>query len=135
GEHGTLDVLVCSAGLTGSGACIDLDDEEWDRVIDVNLCAPFRYCRATVPLMPAGGSMLFVASTAPLQGLGPVHYVASKSGVHGLIRALARELAPRGITVNAVSPGFVDTEFHGNDAARELLRAQAAQLIPARRLA
>ena len=134
-DTGRLDILVLNAGLSTPGRCADLRVEDWDRVIDVNLSAPFRWCHAAVPCLRPGGRILMVGSTAHRQGLGPVHYVASKAGLEGLARALAREVAASGITVNTLCPGFVDTAFHGEGPESELFKHQAGRLIPLGRFA
>ncbi|MGH9041918.1 MAG: SDR family NAD(P)-dependent oxidoreductase [Acidimicrobiia bacterium] len=132
---GALDVVVLNAGTTTVGACSELSLEEWDRVVDVNLSAPFRWCRAAIPRLRTGGRILMIGSTAHRQGLGPVHYVASKAGLEGMARALAREVASRSITVNTLCPGFVDTAFHGQCPEAEIFKHQASRLIPLGRFA
>ncbi len=135
GETGSLDILVHNAGTTGPGPLKDLSDDEWDRVVDVNLGSAFRYCRAAAAVMADGGAILFIGTTAALQGTGPIHYVASKSGLLGLSRCLARELSPRKIRVNTLLPGFVDTDFHGQSPVRDIVRHQVSALVPLRRMA
>ncbi len=134
-DSGRLDILVLNAAVSTPGRCTELSVEEWDRVIDVNLSSAFRWCRATIPRLRGGGRILMVGSTAHRQGLGPVHYVASKAGLEGLARALAREVAASAITVNTLCPGFVDTTFHGEGPESELFKQQASRLIPLGRFA
>jgi 3-oxoacyl-[acyl-carrier protein] reductase len=134
-DGGHLDILVLNAAVSTPGRCSEIPVDEWDRVIDVNLSSPFRWCQAAIPRLRRGSRILMVGSTAHRQGLGPVHYVASKAGLEGLARALAREVAASAITVNTLCPGFVDTTFHGEGPESELFKAQASQFIPLGRFA
>ena len=117
--HGRIDVLVCTAGVWTEGPSESVSEADWDRTIDVNLKGTFFACRAAIPhLVASGGCIVNVASDYGLVGgPGAVAYSASKFGVNGLTRALAVELAPRGVRVNAVCPNDVDTP---------MLRGQAA---------
>lgn len=118
-EGGRLDCLVCAAGVWTEGAAEETTEEEWDRVLDVNLKAAYFLASAAIPeLARTGGSIVNLSSDAGIQGnCGAAVYSASKGGVSNLTRALALELAPRGVRVNAVCPGDVDTP---------MLQAQAA---------
>jgi 3-oxoacyl-[acyl-carrier protein] reductase len=107
----TPDVLVCNAGATADGLSMLMSDEAFDTVLDANLGASFRCARAVLRpmLWRRSGRVVFVSSVAGLLGnAGQANYSAAKAGLGGLARAMAREVAPRGITVNVVAPGVLD---------------------------
>jgi NAD(P)-dependent dehydrogenase (short-subunit alcohol dehydrogenase family) len=109
---GSVEVLVANAGAAQSARLERTTDEDWQRIIDINLTAPFRCLRRAVPAMRAAawGRIVVVASTAAHVGEPYIAaYTASKHGVLGLVRSAAAELAKDGVTVNAVCPGYVDT--------------------------
>ncbi|MDM7931189.1 3-oxoacyl-[acyl-carrier-protein] reductase [Tabrizicola sp.] len=109
---GGLDVLVNNAGITKDGLAMRMSDEDWQSVIDVNLTATFRLCRAAIRGMMKArwGRIINISSVVGQTGnAGQVNYAASKAGMVGLSKSLAAEVASRGITVNCVAPGFIET--------------------------
>jgi len=113
-EHGALHVLVNNAGITRDMLSMRMKDEDWDAVIDTNLKAVFRTSRAaTRPMMKQRyGRIINITSVVGASGnAGQVNYAAAKAGVAGMTRSLARELGSRGITVNCVAPGFIETDM------------------------
>ena len=111
---GTVEVLVANAGITKDGLLMRMSDDAFTQVIDANLTGSFRSARRVVgPMMKARtGRIVFISSVAAYMGVpGQANYAASKAGVIGLARSMARELAPRNITVNVVAPGGVDTDM------------------------
>ena len=113
-EFGGLNVLVNNAGITKDQLAMRMKDDEFDAVIDTNLRAVFRLSRAVVrPMMKArGGRIINITSVVGSSGNpGQANYAAAKAGVAGMTRALAREIGSRGITVNCIAPGFIDTDM------------------------
>jgi 3-oxoacyl-[acyl-carrier protein] reductase len=113
-EQGGLHVLVNNAGITRDMLAMRLKDEDWDAVIDTNLKAVFRVSRAVIrPMMKQRfGRIINITSVVGASGNpGQANYAAAKAGVAGMTRALARELGSRGITVNCVAPGFIETDM------------------------
>ncbi|MEF8793534.1 3-oxoacyl-ACP reductase FabG [Thiohalorhabdus sp.] len=126
-ELGNPSILVNNAGITRDGLLMRMQDEDWDAVIDTNLSSVFRLTRAVArPMMKArGGRIINVASVVAAMGnAGQANYAAAKAGILGLTKSTARELGPRGITVNAVAPGFIET-----DMTRELPEEQRRALL------
>ncbi|MFI6315393.1 mycofactocin-coupled SDR family oxidoreductase [Nocardia fusca] len=124
-ELGGLDVVCATAGITSSAPGLQLTEEQWRTMLDVNLTGVWQTCKATAPHLIArgGGSMILTSSIAGLRGLvGVAHYTAAKHGVVGLMRSLAQELAPHGIRVNSVHPTNVDTPMIQNDMVRRSFR-------------
>ncbi|TCK24328.1 3-oxoacyl-ACP reductase FabG [Pseudonocardia endophytica] len=135
-RHGPVEVLVSNAGITDDGLLMRMGEDSFTSVLDANLTAAYRVAkRASRGMLKAkGGRMIFISSVVGLTGsAGQVNYAASKSGLVGLARSVARELGSRGITANVVAPGFVDT-----DMTRELgdkRRQEILGQIPLARLA
>ena len=134
-QFGRVDVLVNNAGLTRDGLFVRMSDAQWAEVLDTNLGGAFRCCRAVARAMmkARGGRIVNVSSVVGRIGNpGQANYAASKAGLLGLTRALARELASRHVTVNAVCPGFIDTDMTA--ALPEAARAALLSQIPLGRL-
>jgi 3-oxoacyl-[acyl-carrier protein] reductase len=113
-EFGALHVLVNNAGITQDQLAMRMKDDDWDAVVDTNLTSVFRLSRAVLrPMMKAkGGRIINITSVVGSAGNpGQINYAAAKAGVAGMTRALAREIGSRGITVNCVAPGFIDTDM------------------------
>lgn len=111
---GALDVLVNNAGVTADGLALRMKDDQWKRVLDDDLLAPCLCCREALKLMTRSkkGSIINMTSVVALIGnIGQANYCAAKAGLIGLTRSLAREYGPRGIRVNAVAPGFINTDM------------------------
>lgn len=126
-EHGSLHILVNNAGITRDTLSMRMKDEDWDAVIDTNLKAVFRMSRAVLrPMMKQRhGRIVNITSVVGASGNpGQANYAAAKAGVAGMTRALARELGSRGITVNCVAPGFIET-----DMIKELSEQQTSALM------
>lgn len=134
-HFGRIDILVNNAGITRDNLIIRMKEEDWDKVIDTNLKSVFLTSKAVGKIMmkQREGKIVNISSVVGTLGnAGQANYVAAKSGVIGLTKSLARELAPRGINVNAVAPGFIQTDMTANltDNIKEKLLEQ----IPLARL-
>jgi 3-oxoacyl-[acyl-carrier protein] reductase len=132
---GPLAILVNNAGLTRDRLALRISDEDWNAVLDVDLAAPFRLARATLRgmLRRRAGRIINIGSIVGATGNpGQANYAAAKAGLIGLTKALAQEVASRGITVNAVAPGFIVTPM--TDALGEAQRAKLTGAIPLGRL-
>ncbi|HXG05413.1 MAG TPA: 3-oxoacyl-[acyl-carrier-protein] reductase [Candidatus Binatia bacterium] len=128
-RFGRLDLLVNNAGITRDGLLVRMKDEDWDRVIEVNLRGAFLMTRAAAKVMvrQKGGRIINIASAAGAMGNpGQANYSAAKAGLIGFTKATARELAHWSILVNAVAPGLIDTDMTAglSEAARQALLAQ-----------
>ncbi len=134
-EFGRLDVLVNNAGITRDQISMRMSDEAWDAVIATNLSAAFRLCRAAMrPMMKQRfGRMINITSVVGAMGnAGQANYAAAKAGLVGMSKSMAREVASRGVTINCVAPGFIDTDMTKN-LPEEHKKALLSQ-IPAQRL-
>jgi len=132
---GTVEVLVANAGITRDTLLMRMSDEDWDQVIATNLTGAFRVARRAARPMIRGrfGRIVFISSVVGQMGsAGQVNYAASKSGLVGMARSLARELGSRGITANVVAPGFVETDMTA-ELGEDLVKKYAEQ-IPLGRL-
>jgi 3-oxoacyl-[acyl-carrier protein] reductase len=132
---GALNILVNNAGITQDNVIVRMKDEQWDAVININLRGTFLFTRAAArPMMKARqGRIINVASVSGLMGNpGQANYSASKAGVIGLTRTVARELASRNVTVNAVAPGFIATDMTAK--LSEEVRQEVVKQIPLGRM-
>lgn len=130
-----LDILVNNAGITRDGLAMRMKDEDWDAVIAVNLSAAFRLARASLRGMmkQRSGRIINITSIVGTTGNpGQINYAASKAGLTGMSKALAQEVASRGITVNCIAPGFIETAM--TDALNDKQRDVILATIPAGRL-
>lgn len=130
-ELGGLDILVNNAGITADNILVRLNDEDWDRVLDTNLKGAFLMVRAAARGMMKRrtGRIINITSVVGLTGnRGQVNYAASKAGLVGLTKSVAKELASRNVLCNAVAPGFIETDMTAelSDAALEALQGQIA---------
>jgi len=132
---GPLHILINNAGLTRDLLTLRMQDEDWQAVLDVDLTAPFRLTRAALRgmLRRRAGRIINISSIVGATGnAGQANYAAAKAGLIGMSKALAREVASRGVTVNVVAPGFIDTPMTA--ALSEQQRAKLAEGIPLGRL-
>jgi 3-oxoacyl-[acyl-carrier protein] reductase len=130
-ELGSVDVLVNNAGVTADNILVRLSDEDWDRVLDTNLRGAFLMIRAVARGMMKrrAGRIINITSVVGLTGnRGQVNYAASKAGLVGLTKSVAKELASRNVLCNAVAPGFIETDMTSDltEASREALQQQIA---------
>ena len=133
-ECGRLDVLVNNAGITRDNLVMRMKESDWDQVLEVNLKGAYNCIRAVAKpmLKQRGGRIINISSVVGAMGnAGQANYVASKAGLIGLTKAVARELASRNITVNAVAPGFIETEMTA--ALPEKVQAEMKAQIPLNR--
>jgi 3-oxoacyl-[acyl-carrier protein] reductase len=128
-EHGPVEVLVANAGITADTLVLRMSEEQWSSVIDTNLTGSFRLAKRAAKgmLRQRKGRIIFISSVVGLLGSpGQVNYAASKAGLVGMARSLARELGSRSITANVVAPGFVETDMTGvlTDEQRAAIKTQ-----------
>jgi 3-oxoacyl-[acyl-carrier protein] reductase len=131
GKHGRIDILVNNAGITRDNLLMRMKDEEWSDILDTNLSSVFRMSRAVLrPMMKARfGRIISIASVVGTAGnAGQTNYSAAKAGMIGFSKSLAQEVGSRGITVNCVAPGFIDTDM--TRALPEAARAKLLERIP-----
>ena len=131
----TIHILVnVAGGLMGRKVLADMDEDFWDAVIDVNLKSVYLVTRTVVPFMTSGGAIVNFSSQAARDGggFGALAYATSKGGVLTMTRGLAKELGPKGIRVNCVSPGMINTTFH-NTFTKPEVRTNVAAATPLRR--
>lgn len=128
-----VDILVNNAGITRDGFFHKMTEQQWDTVIDVNLKSMFHTCQAVIPKMRSKeyGKIVNVSSSSSWGNMGQANYSASKAGVLGLTRTLAKENGLKNITVNAIAPGHIDTEMTKN--MPENIKMMATMLTPAGR--
>jgi 3-oxoacyl-[acyl-carrier protein] reductase len=127
---GAVEVLIANAGITRDTLLMRMSDEDWDQVIATNLSGAFRVARRAARPMIRGkfGRIVFVSSVVGMMGsAGQVNYAASKSGLVGMARSLARELGSRGITANVVAPGFIETDMTA-ELSEDLIKKYAEQI-------
>ena len=134
-DMGKIDILVNNAGITQDGLCMRMTDEQWQKVLDINLTAGFKLSRAVIPGMMKRryGRIVNMASIVGVFGnAGQANYAASKGGLIAMTKCMAQELAARGITLNCVAPGFIKTPM--TDVLPEEAKEALAKKIPMGRL-
>jgi 3-oxoacyl-[acyl-carrier protein] reductase len=133
-DFGKIDILVNNAGITRDGLMMRMTEQQWDMVINVNLKSAFNFIHALTPVMmkQKSGSIINMSSVVGVHGnAGQANYSASKAGMIGLAKSIARELGSRGIRANAIAPGFIATEM--THQLSDEVRAEWAKQIPLRR--
>ncbi|CAM3779955.1 3-oxoacyl-[acyl-carrier-protein] reductase [Hathewaya histolytica] len=132
---GKIDILINNAGITKDTLLLRMKEEDFDNVIDVNLKGTFNCVRQVVPVMlkQRNGSIINISSVVGLVGNpGQLNYASSKAGVIGLTKSLAKEVGSRGITVNAIAPGFIKTDM--TEVLSEKVKEEVKKLIPLKRM-
>jgi 3-oxoacyl-[acyl-carrier protein] reductase len=133
-DFGRIDILVNNAGITRDGLMMRMDEKQWDAVITVNLKSAFNFIHAVTPIMmrQKGGSIINMASVVGVSGnAGQANYSASKAGMIGLAKSIAKELGSRGVRANCIAPGFIITDM--TNVLSEETKKQWAASIPLRR--
>lgn len=133
-DFGRVDILVNNAGITRDGLMMRMSEQQWDMVINVNLKSAFNFIHALTPVMmkQKSGSIINMASVVGVSGnAGQCNYSASKAGMIGLAKSIAKELGSRGVRANAIAPGFIITDMTA--ALSDEVRAEWAKQIPLRR--
>lgn len=133
-DFGRIDILVNNAGITRDSLMLRMSEDQWDSVLTVNLKSAFNYTHAVVPVMARqrGGSIISMSSVVGVHGnAGQCNYSASKAGLVGLTKSIAKEMGPRGIRANCIAPGFIISDM--TSALPEDVRAAWAKSIPLRR--
>ena len=131
---GRIDILVNNAGITKDGLMMRMDEAQWDAVIDTNLKSAFNFIHACTPVMARQrcGSIINMSSVVGLAGnAGQCNYSASKAGLIGLAKSIAKEMGPRGIRANCIAPGFIETDMTGS--LPENVKSEWEKQIPLRR--
>ena len=134
-KYGRIDVLINNAGVTADGFLVKMKDEDWDRVVSINLSGVFKCSRAVASIMLQQGSgvILNVTSVVGIYGnIGQTNYAATKAGIIGMTKSWAKEFGPKGIRVNAVAPGFIETPM--TDAVPEKILNLMAEKTPLKKL-
>lgn len=133
-EFGRIDVLVNNAGITKDGLMLRMSEQQWDAVLTVNLKSAFNFIHALTPIMARqrGGSIISMSSVVGVSGnAGQCNYSASKAGLIGLTKSIAKEMGPRGIRANCIAPGFIISDMTA--ALPDEVREQWIKTIPLRR--
>ena len=133
-DFGRIDILVNNAGITKDGLILRMTEEQWDAVITTNLKSAFNFTRSVVPIMAKqrSGSIINMSSVVGENGnAGQCNYSASKAGLIGLAKSIAKEMGPRGIRANCIAPGFIVTDM--TSAIPEEIRAEKASRFPSKR--
>lgn len=133
-EFGHIDILVNNAGITKDGLMLRMSEQQWDAVLTVNLKSSFNFIHALTPIMARqrGGSIISMSSVVGVSGnAGQCNYSASKAGMIGLTKSIAKEMGPRGIRANCIAPGFIISDMTA--ALPEDVREQWVKTIPLRR--
>lgn len=133
-DFGSIDILVNNAGITKDGLMLRMTEEQWDTVINANLKSAFNFIHACLPIMmrQRGGSIINMSSVVGVHGnAGQANYAASKAGMIALAQSVAQEMGPRGIRVNTIAPGFIETAM--TEALPDEIRKEWTKKIPLRR--